>query len=101
MTSKEVQAILGPDGFHTKRSIVIDMSAVMFRRWWVADDAVIVIYFEPKNNAPFEDASEKEPPFEEWQVTEKEYRELPPEPFLERLRRLLPWARPRCCHCIT
>jgi hypothetical protein len=85
MTAEEVRGILGPEGYHAKRHIIIPMTGVMFRRSWVSDEAVITISFCPEGDAP------SMPPFEEWRVTHKHYGELPPEPFQERLRRLLPW----------
>src|SRR5690349_19624110 len=59
MTAKQVEAILGPEGYHTKRPVVIPMSGTMSRRWWIGDDAVITISFAPKDGTPIE------PPFEE------------------------------------
>jgi hypothetical protein len=82
MTVKEVKAILGPDGWLTTRPVVVAMSGVMFRRWWVGDDAIVTISFYPEEWTP-------EPPFEDWKVSDKEYDELPPEPLLVRLRRWL------------
>jgi hypothetical protein len=89
MTLKEVEGILGPDGYQTNRGVIVAMSGMMSHRWWIGDDVIIVISVEPTNEAPFE----------ELQVTEKEYQPLPPESFLERLRRLMPWTKPRCIYC--
>jgi hypothetical protein len=46
---------------------------------------IITIEFGPKGWGP------PTPPFAEWQVTNKHYAGRPPEPLLDRLRRLLPW----------
>jgi hypothetical protein len=83
ITSAEVEAILGPEGYQTKRPIVILMSGVTFRRWWIGEEAVITIEFGPESWGP------PRPPFADWQVRHKHYGELEPEPFLDRLRRLL------------
>ena len=85
MTFAEVEAILGPEGYQTKRLVIVGMEGTMFRRWWIGDEAVITIEFGPKDDAP------TLPPFEKWQVGGKHYGELEPEPFLDRLRHLLPW----------
>jgi hypothetical protein len=84
MAAKDVRAILGPDGWHTKRPVVVLFDRTMFRRWWIEDDAIITIEFAPEEWTP------TEPPFEDWQVTHKEYNELPPETLIDRLRRRLP-----------
>jgi hypothetical protein len=85
MTFAEVEAILGPEGYQTKRPLIVPVSGPTFPRWWIGDDAIITIEFGPKGWGP------PTPPFAEWQVTNKHYAERPPEPFLDRLRRLLPW----------
>jgi hypothetical protein len=85
MTAKEVEAILGPAGYHTKRGLIVPVDGTRFRRGWIGDEAVITISFGPSVWEPVT------PPFEEWQVREKEWSELPPEPLVDRLRRLIPW----------
>jgi hypothetical protein len=87
-TAKEVTAILGPPtapppGVTKKKWALRESGGTYSPRWleeWMADGAIIRIEYAPK-----------ESPFSDWQVTHQEYDELPPEPFLDRLRRRLPW----------
>jgi hypothetical protein len=71
MTEPEVEAILGgPSGDYTSRPIVVAMSGTMFRRWWVGDDAIITVGLDL-----------------EGRVVQKEFHELPAEPFPEKFFR--------------
>jgi len=87
MTEAEVEKILGgPPGTYTDRPIVVLMSGVMFRSWWIGDEGVIMIevtFDEPRR------------------VNRKEFDPIPPESFLERFRRrssrLFVCTAPGCC----
>jgi hypothetical protein len=81
MTEAEVEAIFGcPPGHYNRRPVVVLMSGVMFRRWWVSDDAVITIELSP------DDADWERP----WRVCHKDYWPVPPESLVDRCWRLLP-----------
>jgi hypothetical protein len=87
MTMKEVYGILGTNVANTGRKALLTMSCALVEQW-IGDGAFIVIHFVPDRARPNE---EDLVTIEDCVVTKKEYLELPHEPLLERLRRLLPW----------
>jgi hypothetical protein len=81
ITEAEVEEILGgPSGYYTRRPIVVPMSGVMFRRWWIGDEGVITIELTFETD-----------PDEPRRVCHKRFAPVPPKCFAERYRRLLLW----------
>ena len=76
MTVEEVADIFGgPPGTYTHRPVGVFYHGVAFHRWWVGDEAVVVI----------EIGIDKSDPDSWGRVNRKEYRPFPPESLAERL----------------
>ena len=86
MTEGEVGAVLGcPADIYTRRVSVpagqpVSHESGMMSRMWASDEAVVIIVFGPVADAGAG---------REWHVHHKFYTPLPPESFVERLRRIL------------
>ena len=85
MTEAEFEDLLGcPSVFYTDRPVVVLMSAVMVRRWWVGDEGVLGIELDLDTPDPYESIRTRS-----GRVIHKHFSPLPPESFGEKLRRRL------------
>jgi hypothetical protein len=82
MTQAEAEEILGgPPGWYTDRKVLVVEHGVLFRRWWIGDEAVIEVAFG------FDESNPELP----WKLHRKHFKPLPPETLAEKWERLRPW----------